>query len=152
MCANPLQFIKVEFHSCLVSVIKASVVDNVCCYLWCVSTTATMLMYSVRLLLIIAIYYDAVNTINRTEFKVNTFGDTYDDLMQQLVFPTASMLCKFRSNLVHMYYDTSLQTSTAEELIFLLSKCSSLLIVRWVHNFNWMEVIYTFSRNSDKKI
>lgn len=104
-----------------------------------------MSKYLVRLLLIIAIYCESVSSINQTKFNVDTVGNTDKDLMQQLVIPTASMLCNFRPNLVHIYYNISVQTSTDEELISLINKCSSLMIVRLVNTitYNLFSIIYT---------
>lgn len=84
-------------------------------------------------MLIVAIYYEGVNSINQTTTTPNAFGDTHDDFTQELVLRTVSILCKFRSNLVHIYYDKALKTNVAEELIRLLNNCASLMLVRWVY-------------------
>lgn len=113
--------------------IKRRFVDKDCYYLLCVPMVI-MLMFFVRFILIIAIYNAGVNSINQTDF--DEFGETYEDFTQQLVSHAASMLCNFQSNLVHVYYHTTLRTNTAERLIFLVNKCSSLMIIRWVCNKN----------------
>lgn len=89
-----------------------------------------MLMYTVRLILIFGIYYEGVNCINQTEFNVDAFGDAYENITQELVVRTVSILCKFRPNLVHVYYDKALRTNVAEKLIFSMNNCTSLVIVR----------------------
>lgn len=90
-----------------------------------------MLLYSVRLILIIAIYYEGVNsTINQTEFNVDAFGDKYEIFTQELVSRTVSILCKFRPNLVHVYYDRASRTNVAEQVIFMMNNCTALMVVR----------------------
>lgn len=94
-------------------------------------TAVKMLMYTVRLLLIIAIYCDGVNSINQTEFSVNAFGDTADDdSIREMVDRTVSILCKLQPNLVHVYYDRALRTNVAEDVILSLGNCVSLMIVQ----------------------
>ncbi|XP_037050215.1 uncharacterized protein LOC119084371 isoform X1 [Bradysia coprophila] len=90
-----------------------------------------MLMYTVRMVLIIAIYCDGVNSINQTEFSVNAPSDTTDDFMQEMIVRTVSILCKLQPNLVHVYHDRALRTTIAEDLILSLGNCTSLMLVRY---------------------
>lgn len=100
-----------------------------CCYFYDVLQRphVKMLIYTMRLILIIAIYYKGVNSINQNEFNV---GDTNEDFKQEMmVFRTVSILCKFRPNLVHLYYDRALRTNIAEKLILSMNNCTSLMLV-----------------------
>lgn len=99
-----------------------------------------MLIYTVRLILVIAIYYEGANCINPTEFDVNT----NEAFTQEMVFRTVSILCNFRPNLVHLYYDGAVRTNAAEEMILSLNNCTSLMVVRWVI------VIYRISVGNNK--
>lgn len=84
-------------------------------------------MNTVRAILIIAVYYEAVNSQTQLEFS-----DTPETFTRELVYRTVSILCRLRPNLAHVYYDSDLKTSIAEKLIFLMNNCTSLMLVRSV--------------------
>lgn len=89
-----------------------------------------------RFILIITISCKSVNLSNGTEFLVNDSVDTYanftDDVTQEMVNRTVSILCTFRPNLVHVYYDSSVETNVPEHMILALNDCTSLMLVRYV--------------------
>lgn len=89
-----------------------------------------MLPFSVHIILIIAIYCDGVFLLNETDLDLNGVED--DDFTQKLVIHAASMLCDFRVNLVYVYYETTLRTNIAENMIFLLNRCTALTIARYL--------------------
>lgn len=88
-----------------------------------------MLSTCIRFIVITAIFYEQIYAAEENELISHSFGND-ENLAQQLAYYTASMLCNFRINLVHVHYETTLTTNIAENLIFMISKCTSIMVVR----------------------
>lgn len=90
-----------------------------------------MLSICIRYIVITAIIYEQIYAIDENEWISHSFGND-ENLAHQLSYYTASMLCNFRVNLVHVYYETNLTSNIAETLIIMMSKCTSIMVVRYV--------------------